>query len=318
MGFWSRTLSVSKCVVTLGGSERLRTANERLLNARAAYARIVENATGLSGRLTGLLRILGSQAEFAFKRLRVAQKILSPLEKRVGKTEMTISAVRQDVALTDSRNYSLALREFTAVKAAAGATLVGTTIGVGSWTAVSLLGSASTGIGIGVLHGVAATNATLAWFGGGSLASGGLGMAGGTFVLGGIVLLPGAVIGVSAWWTHSEATKAHHEAEQIEKANEKNREAVRLLENRILKVTQLVPQFKSRVEQLSADVGRIQKVLFPFGWLSRLWREIRLHFVGYYYDHTEMSSVEELAKSVEQFISQFKEQRELLSAKASS
>lgn len=55
---------------------------------------------------------------------------------------------------------------------------------------VTLFGTASTGTAISSLSGAAATNATLAWFGGGSLASGGLGVAGGTVVIGGIVLTP--------------------------------------------------------------------------------------------------------------------------------
>lgn len=50
---------------------------------------------------------------------------------------------------------------------------------------LSLCGAtASTGAAIGSLSGAAAQSATLAWFGGGSLASGGLGVAGGTFIFG--------------------------------------------------------------------------------------------------------------------------------------
>ncbi len=55
---------------------------------------------------------------------------------------------------------------------------------------VALLGSASTGTAIGTLSGVAATNATLAWLGGGALAVGGGGIAFGTMVLGGLALVP--------------------------------------------------------------------------------------------------------------------------------
>ena len=49
------------------------------------------------------------------------------------------------------------------------------------------------GLVFGKLAGVAAKNATLAWLGGGSLASGGAGMAGGMVVLGGIALAPVAL-----------------------------------------------------------------------------------------------------------------------------
>ncbi|MBR6283013.1 MAG: hypothetical protein IKR25_01795 [Muribaculaceae bacterium] len=52
--------------------------------------------------------------------------------------------------------------------------------------AVSTFASASTGTAIASLHGAAATNATLAWLGGGSLASGGGGVALGSTVLTGI------------------------------------------------------------------------------------------------------------------------------------
>ncbi|MDA3076743.1 hypothetical protein OFO12_05065 [Campylobacter sp. JMF_04 NA10] len=69
----------------------------------------------------------------------------------------------------------------------------------GAYGATGLLASASTGTAISTLSGAAATNATLAFFGGGSLAAGGLGVAGGTAVLGGLVAGPAlAVIGFIA------------------------------------------------------------------------------------------------------------------------
>ncbi|WP_157270111.1 hypothetical protein [Azohydromonas aeria] len=66
----------------------------------------------------------------------------------------------------------------------------GAMVGVGIGQAVSMLGATSAGTAISGLSGAAATNATLAWLGGGSLASGGLGMAGGTAVLGGAIAGP--------------------------------------------------------------------------------------------------------------------------------
>jgi len=56
------------------------------------------------------------------------------------------------------------------------------------------LATASTGTAISSLGGVAATNATLAWLGGGSIAAGGGGMALGSMVLGGIVAGPALAI----------------------------------------------------------------------------------------------------------------------------
>ena len=56
------------------------------------------------------------------------------------------------------------------------------------------LATASTGTAIASLGGAAASNATLAFFGGGSIAAGGLGMAGGIVVLGGLVAGPALLV----------------------------------------------------------------------------------------------------------------------------
>lgn len=60
----------------------------------------------------------------------------------------------------------------------------------GAYSAATAFATASTGTAIASLSGAAATNATLAFFGGGSIAAGGLGMAGGMMVLGGLVAGP--------------------------------------------------------------------------------------------------------------------------------
>lgn len=56
--------------------------------------------------------------------------------------------------------------------------------GLATYGGVGMLASASTGTAIAGLSGAAATNATLAWLGGGALSAGGFGIAGGTAVLG--------------------------------------------------------------------------------------------------------------------------------------
>ena len=80
----------------------------------------------------------------------------------------------------------------------AGGAVAGTAGGAlaafGAYGAAQALAVASTGTAISTLSGAAATNATLAFFGGGSLATGGLGMAGGTAVLGGLVAGPALMV----------------------------------------------------------------------------------------------------------------------------
>jgi len=64
----------------------------------------------------------------------------------------------------------------------------------GAYGSVGMLASASTGTAISTLSGIAASNATLAWLGGGALSVGGFGMAGGALALGGIVLGPALAV----------------------------------------------------------------------------------------------------------------------------
>ena len=92
-----------------------------------------------------------------------------------------------------------------AVTGGAGA-LAGAAFGVGMFSLASAIGTASTGTAIGALSGAAATNATLAWFGGGALAAGGFGATGGAVVLtGGIALVAiGAGAAVHATFSHQD------------------------------------------------------------------------------------------------------------------
>lgn len=70
----------------------------------------------------------------------------------------------------------------------------GAALAFGAYNGTMMLATASTGTAISTLGGAAATNATLAWLGGGAIATGGGGMALGTMVLGGIVAGPALAI----------------------------------------------------------------------------------------------------------------------------
>lgn len=97
--------------------------------------------------------------------------------------------------------------------------MAGALTAFGAYGAAGALATASTGTAIASLSGAAATNATLAFFGGGSLAAGGLGMAGGTAVLGGLVA--GPALAVLGFVVGAKATKNLDDAyANLEKARE--------------------------------------------------------------------------------------------------
>ncbi|RZT08800.1 hypothetical protein SAMN05216319_2784 [Duganella sp. CF402] len=82
--------------------------------------------------------------------------------------------------------------------------------GLAAYGGVGTLATTAGGTAIGSLGGAAATNATLAWLGGGALSAGGFGMAGGAAVLGGIVA--GPVLAVGGMMLASKAEEARHNA----------------------------------------------------------------------------------------------------------
>ena len=124
--------------------------------------------------------------------------------------------------LREMSSFAGSLVGGTATGAAAGALTA-----FGAYSGVMALGAASTGTAIATLSGAAATNATLAFLGGGSLAAGGLGMAGGMAVLGGLVAAPAlAVLGLFMWSSasknldnaRSNRAKARQFSEEMETA----------------------------------------------------------------------------------------------------
>lgn len=118
---------------------------------------------------------------------------------------------------------------------------------------VGYFGTASTGTAIYTLSGAAATNAILAWFGGGSLASGGLGMAGGTAVLGMAAAGPAVLVAGLAISKHcekklEEAIKAE---EKAEKKMEELEYGTRILDGYVKILDVVVPAYEKKVNKLS-------------------------------------------------------------------
>ncbi len=93
----------------------------------------------------------------------------------------------------------------------------GALTGIAAYGGAQSMACASTGTAISSLSGAAASNATLAWFGGGSLASGGFGMTVGAAILGSIVA--GPILAVGGIVSSSKAE------EKLEKAKTNHKEA---------------------------------------------------------------------------------------------
>jgi hypothetical protein len=125
--------------------------------------------------------------------------------------EFKLTAISEEEVAVFERD----LAEISAldVSMGAGQSVVLAALGAGGvYSAVGALASASTGTAIATLSGAAATNATLAWLGGGSLAAGGMGVAGGMLVLGGLVA--GPALAITGFTLANKAEEALTRAEE--------------------------------------------------------------------------------------------------------
>lgn len=132
----------------------------------------------------------------------------------------------------------------------------GALAGLGAFGAVGALGTASTGTAIASLGGAAATNATLAWFGGGAIASGGLGMTVGAYAIGGIVLGPALAVGgfMLAKKAEEALTSAHEYEAKIEHAIAKMEQMGVVMEG----IRSNVKELKNAIKETADRFDRIK------------------------------------------------------------
>ena len=136
--------------------------------------------------------------------------------------------------------------------------LTGALAAWGAYGSVGLLASASTGTAIAGLSGVAATNATLAWLGGGALSAGGFGMAGGALALGGIVLGPALAVGGFMLASKAEValTQAHKYRAKVDVAiaeMDKLKIVLAALQANAIELSAVLKQMAKRFDAIKVD-----------------------------------------------------------------
>lgn len=144
---------------------------------------------------------------------------------------------------------------------------IGAITAFGAYGGAMAFGAASTGTAIASLSGVAATNATLAFLGGGSLAVGGLGMAGGAAVLGGLVAGPalavmGFIVGAKAsankdraYSNLAQAKEFREEMETVKSVCKGIRMRANMFERLLLKLNAVFSPLAYSLDQLIIESG---------------------------------------------------------------
>lgn len=178
-------------------------ANDTNTLAENMLAKAKSEAEKSRDKLKRSLTLLGN------KRIFVRQKLLARFVATFSKIRnfdtknlpMAKEPLIQEFDIAEIKAETLKFMDM--MKGAAGGLAAGGAMAFGACGTVGVFATASTGTAISSLGGVAATNATLAWLGGGTLAAGGGGVAAGTVVLGGLVAGPalaifGSVVGARA------------------------------------------------------------------------------------------------------------------------
>lgn len=169
---------------------------------------------------------------------------------------------------TIEMNASEALKTTAAVGAVAGAALVGVPAAVTA--TVGALAAASTGTAISTLSGAAATNATLAWLGGGAISAGGGGVAAGATVLAGItyaatgvfaLAAAGVIAGAHYSKKHTEATEFLAQTQEYKSKMELAWTAMEGVNKRANELKSLTLELKERIE---AQLARLAPYIDVF------------------------------------------------------
>lgn len=168
---------------------------------------------------------------------------------------------------------------------------------------VGQLATASTGTAIGTLSGAAASNATLAWLGGGSIASGGGGMAAGSIVMGGIIVIP--ALAVMALLSHYSANKEikvikERELEAMSMIDDikKNILALDTINERCFEFTESINKAK---EVFKYQFKKIYREVYKIPLISRFVKFIRNKFGYNYYSEKDLKNISYIGKIASDF-----------------
>jgi hypothetical protein len=151
------------------------------------------------------------------------------------------------------------------------------------------------------LYGAAAHNAGWAWFGGGSLATGGGGMALGH------VILPG--VGIAVTWAvlvtrlHQVANQMEEQIREIEQWNNANMPVLTSFMAVEQKYRSGAEEFRGALEALHFSLKRANRALRPFGVVSDWRRKRRASKGDSYYSADEVAIVEQLESNLDHFLS---------------
>lgn len=230
---------------------RMRRDRRRYEARRASYETRHSNYEGCARKTQGALDDLHLQRVGAVETLRDAADFL--VRANVKERDWDVPNITPE-QFAEIEDVVASLGDIAARLgfSYAGSGVAGAGAAAGAYAAASAFGTASTGAAISGLAGAAARNATLAWLGGGSLASGGGGMAAGMASLAGIALAPLAIIPPVVAWR-----RARRQSAEIDEAISRMREHEAEFRKHKAELTAL----RERAREMSEATGEVEQAL---------------------------------------------------------
>lgn len=292
MGLLKAGLRTANAIVTLGGSLELEHAKASFESTHASYKITYDEVTQIKARIDNRITELGDTLKTVKAKLDHIEHVLE--------TTPLFSDKQRRPTLRASQSIEQFNQHYSGVLSAGFGGMVGGSMALGAWAIVSAIGTASTGTAIGTLSGVAATNATLAWFGGGALAAGGAGMSGGMLVLGGIVAAPIIYFAAKGAWTKARAFQDQEVL--VAQEHEQLRTLKPELEKQYNEVFAYTAQLNRHCHTWLEQMDHGLAILYLWGKLSVFYRDI-LHIVGIKWKKPEhLAAIEMMNQQTIQFL----------------
>lgn len=268
-------MGILKNIITFGASGRV----EKKINEYEGYIKEYNEVYPIiEKRRKEVNKILEKVIKEKVKSLNALKKIdkisknIKSKDREFNSSEVNIDSINKTFEKIDNI-VSIGNMAKNATKGVASG--VGTALG--SWALVGTYGTASTGTAIGSLSGAAATNATLAWFGGGSIAAGGGGMALGTLTLGGIVAIP--ALALTGILSHLKANKQINEIEdkiyEIRKVISQIKENLLLMNATEERAKEIIDSLIKAREVFIKELNKSYKKIYPIPFISSIIKFIR-------------------------------------------
>lgn len=295
-----------KNLVTFGASGRVEKKVDEYDDYIYEYNQLYSQMEKKKEELNKTLEILVGKKVEAIKSLKKIKKIselLKGKDREAILEEIGDNQIKQNFYDVDETISAADIAMNTGKGLSAG---IGTA--VGAWALVSTYGVASTGTAIATLSGATATNAALAWFGGGSLAAGGGGMAAGSVVLGGIVAIP--ALALTGLFSHLKANKKIKEIEEkiyeVREANSKIKSNISGMEFADKRAVEIIDSLEKGKEVFESELKKAYNKIYPIPFFSALFKSIRKHIFRKAYfseeDVAEIKYIGEIATNFAQII----------------